>query len=148
MLRSIQSPDAEADVRLGVPVMLVSDGELGRVQLRKEELRKLRERQAAAVDADEEDLAREFSGAVRLTVHEQQEVTLSPDQVRNHLTRTYTVVSRYANLLVQVLCCTHLCDQLGFQSCLPSYFHSFDAADRQHEEVRHAKGPTVGQVVL
>ncbi|CAL8464934.1 g4469 [Coccomyxa elongata] len=51
-------------------------------QLRKEELRKLRERQAAAVDADEEDLAREFSGAVRLTVHEQQEVTLSPDQIK------------------------------------------------------------------
>ncbi len=55
------------------------------VQLRKEELRKLRERQAAAVDADEEDLAREFSGAVRLTVHEQQEVTLSPDQVSHYL---------------------------------------------------------------
>lgn len=53
-----------------------------RAQLRKEELRKLRERQAAAVDADEEDLAREFSGAVRLTVHEQREVTLSPEQVR------------------------------------------------------------------
>ncbi|EIE20548.1 hypothetical protein COCSUDRAFT_57694 [Coccomyxa subellipsoidea C-169] len=51
-------------------------------QLRKEELRKLRERQAAAVDADEEDLAREFSGAVRLTVHEQREVTLSPDQIK------------------------------------------------------------------
>lgn len=54
------------------------------MQLRKEELRKLRERQAAAVDADEEDLAREFSGAVRLTVHEQQEVTLTPDQVCKH----------------------------------------------------------------
>jgi hypothetical protein len=53
-----------------------------RAQLRKEELRKLRERQAAAVDADEEDLAREFSGAVRLTVNEQREVTLSPEQVR------------------------------------------------------------------
>ena len=51
------------------------------MQLRKEELRKLRERQAAAVDAHEEDLAREVSGAVRLTVHEQQKVTLSPDQV-------------------------------------------------------------------
>ncbi|KAK9917739.1 hypothetical protein WJX75_007649 [Coccomyxa subellipsoidea] len=51
-------------------------------QLRKEELRKLRERQAAAVDADEEDLAREFSGAVRLTVNEQREVTLSPEQIK------------------------------------------------------------------
>lgn len=54
------------------------------LQLRKEELRKLRERQATAVDADEEDLAREFSGSVRLTVHEQQDVTLSPDQVPSH----------------------------------------------------------------
>jgi hypothetical protein len=53
------------------------------LQLRKEELRKLKERQAAAVDADEEDLAREFSGSVRLTVHEQQDVTLTPDQVCN-----------------------------------------------------------------
>ena len=29
---------------------------------------------------DEEDLAREFSGAVRLTVHVQEEVTLTPEQ--------------------------------------------------------------------
>jgi hypothetical protein len=52
-------------------------------QLRQEELRKLRERQAAAVDADEADLAREFSGSVTLTLNEQQEVTLSPDQARD-----------------------------------------------------------------
>ena len=34
-----------------------------------------------AVSLDEEDLAREFSGAVRLTVHVQEEVTLTPEQV-------------------------------------------------------------------
>ena len=33
-----------------------------------------------AVSLDEEDLAREFSGAVRLTVHVQEEVTLTPEQ--------------------------------------------------------------------
>ncbi|CAL5229277.1 g12570 [Coccomyxa viridis] len=52
------------------------------LQLRKEELRKLRERQAQAVSLDEEDLAREFSGAVRLTVHVQEEVTLTPEQIK------------------------------------------------------------------
>ena len=35
---------------------------------------------AQAVSLDEEDLAREFSGAVRLTVHVQEEVTLTPEQ--------------------------------------------------------------------
>ena len=35
-----------------------------------------------AVSLDEEDLAREFSGAVRLTVHVQEEVTLTPEQAR------------------------------------------------------------------
>ena len=34
------------------------------------------------MDADEADLAREFSGSVTLTVHDQEEVTLSPDQAR------------------------------------------------------------------
>ena len=35
------------------------------------------------MDADEADLAREFSGSVTLTLNEQAEVTLSPDQARH-----------------------------------------------------------------
>ena len=52
------------------------------MQLRTEELRALRDRQAAPADAEEDELSREFSGSVTLTFREDEEVTLTPEQAR------------------------------------------------------------------
>ena len=49
-------------------------------QLRKEELRQLRVRQAAPADAEEDALSREFAGSVTLTFREDRTVTLTPAQ--------------------------------------------------------------------
>ncbi len=51
-------------------------------QLRKEELRQLRQRQAAPADAEEDALSREFAGSVTLTFREDRTVTLTPQQAR------------------------------------------------------------------
>ncbi len=57
-------------------------GDWAGAQLRKEELRQLRQRQAAPADAEEDALAREFAGSVTLTFREDRTVTLTPAQAR------------------------------------------------------------------
>ena len=49
--------------------------------MREEELRKLAERQAVAGDAEEDELAKNFAGSVTLTLREDHEITLTPEQV-------------------------------------------------------------------
>ena len=54
----------------------------GAQQLRKEELRQLRARQAAPADAEEDALSREFAGSVTLTFREDRSIVLTPAQAR------------------------------------------------------------------
>lgn len=49
--------------------------------MRDEELHALAERQATAGEAEEDELAKSFAGSVTLTLHEDQEITLTPEQV-------------------------------------------------------------------
>ena len=56
-------------------------------QVRKEELRQLRARQAAHADAEEDALRRKFAGNVTLTFRSDRTVTLTPQQARMKLGR-------------------------------------------------------------
>ncbi|MCJ1422316.1 hypothetical protein MMC29_000196 [Sticta canariensis] len=49
--------------------------------MRDEELRALAERQATTNDAEEDELAKSFAGSVTLTLREDREITLTPEQV-------------------------------------------------------------------
>ncbi|KAK9813763.1 hypothetical protein WJX73_007981 [Symbiochloris irregularis] len=50
--------------------------------MREEVLRRHRERVAAGTEAEEDDLARSFAGSVTLTLRQDDEVTLSPEQIK------------------------------------------------------------------
>ena len=54
-------------------------------QMRKEELRQLRARQAAHADVEEDALLRKFNGSVTLTFRADRTVTLTPQQARAQL---------------------------------------------------------------
>ena len=53
------------------------------VTCRDEEMKRLRERQSASADGDEDDLSKAFQGAVTLTFREDATVTLTPEQIKN-----------------------------------------------------------------
>lgn len=111
------------------------------LQLRKEELRQLRARQAAPADAEEDALSREFAGSVTLTFREDRTVTLTPAQAGP---RAQLVIARRA-MCGDAAHCTSLAALAPAVCCQSTGACSRRACSCPAQLVLRAEGHVVGK---